>query len=91
MAGTASHVTIDHDEIRAWVEARGGRPAVVERTHDRAGSGLLRIDHPGDSGGASLEVIGWDEFFRIFEDSQLAFVCSDDPGSRFAKIIAREE
>jgi len=25
--------TTDHDEIREWAEARGGRPAAVRKTH----------------------------------------------------------
>ena len=31
MAGEAK-ATIDHDEIRKWAEARGGKPATVKRT-----------------------------------------------------------
>jgi hypothetical protein len=35
--------TQDHEVIRKWVEARDGRPTVVESTWDGE-SGLLRID-----------------------------------------------
>ena len=31
--------TTDHDEIRNWAEARGGRPAVVRSTHGKGGIG----------------------------------------------------
>lgn len=36
-----SKVTIHHDEIRRWAEARGGKPAVVK------GTDILRINFPG--------------------------------------------
>lgn len=29
-----SSTTTDHDEIKEWIEARGGRPVVVATTHD---------------------------------------------------------
>ena len=44
-------VTTDHDEIREWVEERGGHPAKVKGTE------LLRIDYPGFSGEDSLTEI----------------------------------
>ena len=83
-------MTIDHDEIREWVEARGGFPATVEGT-ERASeaAGLLRIDFPGYSGKNTLAPIDWDEFFEKFEESKLAFLYDDKPRSRFSKFIAR--
>ena len=41
-----SKVTTDHQEIREWVEERGGHPARVKG----GGGGLLRVDYPGFSG-----------------------------------------
>lgn len=32
----ASYTTTEHDVIRAWAEARGGRPATVSATEDSA-------------------------------------------------------
>lgn len=85
--------TIDHEEIRDWVESRGGRPAVVEGTHDIAGSGILRIDM--GEGEESLEEVSWQEFFRIFDENDLAFVYQevDEEGneSYFCKFVARNE
>ena len=49
MAGS-SHTTTDHDEIRKWAEARGGKPATVKRTESDGEAGVLRIDFPGYSG-----------------------------------------
>lgn len=43
------------EEIRKWVEQRGGKPATVKRTADHDDLGLLRIDFPGYSGEESFE------------------------------------
>ncbi len=80
--------TTDHDEIKAWAEARGGRPAKVDT--DGPG-GLLRIDFGAPD--ERLEEIGWDEFFEIFEENGLALLHQDktaDGGeSRFNKFVKR--
>lgn len=85
--------TIDHEEIREWVESRGGQPAVVEGTHDEFGSGILRIDF--GTAEESLEEMEWDEFFRVFDANDLAFVyqdaTEDGTESTFCKFIARSE
>ncbi|WP_437993169.1 hypothetical protein [Sorangium sp. So ce145] len=91
----ASHMTIDHDEIRAWVEARGGHPATVARTEKEGEPGVLRIDFPGYSGEDTLEEISWDDFFDKFESSNLAFVyqeakASGEP-SYFSKLVSRPD
>ena len=81
----------DHDEIRAWAEERGGRPARVKSTADKGGGGLLRFDF-GDKDDA-LEEIEWDEFFRIFEENDLALLEQDETAdgktSRFSKFVSR--
>jgi hypothetical protein len=83
-------VTIDHDEIREWVEARGGHPATVEGTERGSeAAGLLRIDFPGYSGEGTLMPIDWDEFFEKFEEERLAFLHDPKPRSRFNKFISR--
>lgn len=84
--------TTDHNEIRKWVEARGGRPTVVKGTEGRDGEGLLRIDfaEPDDK----LQPIEWEEFFRTFEDRKLAFLhqdrTADGKQSRFFKFVRRD-
>lgn len=86
--------TIDPEEIRQWVEDRGGHPARVKRTRGGRGPGIVRIDFPGFSGEDSLEAISWDEFFQIFEKSGLAFLHQDATKggrpSRFNKLVGRE-
>lgn len=89
-----SKVTTDHDEIRQWVEERGGHPARVKDTESKNSPGLLRIDYPGFSGEGSLEKITWDEFFTGFDENNLAFLYQDETKdgkqSRFSKLISRD-
>ena len=91
----AAKITTDHDEIRTWVEARGGTPAHVRHSSDRApGRGILRIDFPGLDAEESLETLGWDEWFRAFDEHRLAFLHEDDDENgddrRFNKIVSRD-
>ncbi|WP_182359988.1 hypothetical protein [Tomitella gaofuii] len=87
--------TTDHDKIRRWVEAHGGRPATAHGTGgDNAG--VLSIEFSGVSGGArqkGLEIIGWDDWFDKFDEADLAFLYqehqSDGSDSRFCRIIRR--
>ncbi len=93
MAGE-SQVTTNHDEIRQWVEARGGKPAAVKGTGDAEDPGLLRIDFPGVGREESLEEISWDEFFEKFEEKKLAFLYQEETKSgqesRFFKFVSRD-
>lgn len=88
MSDHDSHTTTDHDTIRRWAEDRKGRPAMVK--DDREG-GVLRIDFQEPE--EAFEPIGWDEFFRIFEDRKLAFLyqekTADGGTSRFGKFVER--
>ena len=89
-----SKLTTDHDEIRRWVEARGGTPARVRGTTRAGGSGLLRIDVPGFTGAGTLETISWDEWFAAFDEHELALVYQEEKKSgepsTFAKLVRRE-
>src|SRR5438128_408306 len=86
----SSKMTTDHDEIRAWAEARQGTPSCVRGTGDKGDVGLLRIDFPGFSGEDTLQPIGWDEFFEKFDEQGLAMVYSDEDQSRFNKLVRRD-
>lgn len=89
----SSQATINHDEIRAWAEERGGTPAVVRATHNKEDSGILRIDFGEPE--QNLEPVSWEEFFTIFDERGLAFLYQDetsDGGERsfFFKLVARD-
>jgi hypothetical protein len=93
MAGSDRHVTTDHDEIRRWVEERGGRPAEVASTATSGAAGILRIDFPDYGDDSALEEISWEDFFDKFEEKNLAFIyqdhLKDGKPSRFSKFVAR--
>ncbi|MGB7216881.1 MAG: hypothetical protein WBE98_17815 [Gammaproteobacteria bacterium] len=94
-AMSESKQTTDHDEIRRWVEERGGRPAHVKGTGGKDDAGLLRIEFPGydDEDDSDVEPIEWDEFFRKFDESRLAFLYqekkADGKPSTFNKFVRR--
>lgn len=81
--------TTDHDEIRAWVERRGGKPAHVKSTGKGDDVGVLRIDFPGYTGENTLEEISWEQFFEAFDENELAFLYQDEGDSRFNKLVSR--
>ena len=88
-----ARTTTDHDTIRKWTEARGGRPASVKATHKGEETGILRIDFPGRGDDDTLAAISWDEFFDKFERERLAFLYQDElkdgATSRFFKFVQR--
>lgn len=88
---STAKTTTNHDEIRKWVEKRGGHPALVSAT-ESSGGGLLRIDYdePGGNDDIRLRRIGWDEFFQIFDRNELAFLYDPDGNSRFSKFVEKE-
>ena len=91
---SSAKVTIDHDEIKQWVEERGGHPAHVKRGSSEEDLGILRIDFPGFSGEDSLERVEWDQWFEAFDENGLAFLHQDETAdgheSRFNKLVSRD-
>jgi hypothetical protein len=94
MARQTSKVTTDHEEIRRWVEARGGWPASVKGTGEDGDPGVIRIDFPGYSGEDTLEPISWDDWFRKFDEKDLAFLYQDRTAggeeSYFNELVSRD-
>ena len=91
-----SQMTTDHQKIRQWAEQRGGRPATVggtESTGEHAGILRLEFPHAANSNDENLEPISWDEFFRKFDEADLAFLYQDETKSgavsRFFKFVRR--
>lgn len=89
-----TETTTDHEHIKRWVEERDGHPARVQGTAVEGSSGVLLIDYPGYSSTQTLEAISWDEFFKGFEENELAFLYEDEKKagsqSRFSKLINRD-
>ena len=89
-------ITTDHNEIRKWAEARGGRPAAVRSTQSKDNTGIIRIEFPDASNARddALEEISWDEFFEKFDESELALLYQEETASgqrsNFNKLIGRE-
>ena len=84
----------DHDQIREWAEQRGGRPACVKGTGAKNDTGMIRLNFPGFSGEESLQEISWDEWFRQFDENNLALVVEEKTSrgqkSNFNKLVSRE-
>lgn len=81
--GMADRMTTDHEEIRRWVEAHGGRLATVHRTRngDPGALRIARIASPGGAGEESPEAISWAEWFRRIDENWLAFLDQDEKAS----------
>jgi hypothetical protein len=89
----SSKKTTNHDEIKAWVEERDGKPAVVAGTeNNQEAAGMLRIIFSRKSENR-LKEVDWDTFFRTFEKKNLAFLYQDktkeNKESRFFKFVER--
>ncbi len=76
-------ITINHAEIRDWVEKHQGQPAVIDSPEAGSEPIGIRIDFPGDTDEVLLaetqesKPVSWEDFFKIFEDKQLAFIYQD--------------
>lgn len=93
----------DHEAIRDWAAARAGFPAIVDTSAQSGIQPVLRIvfdeqayedqdqpERPQNAGG--YELVEWDEWFKIFDEEELALVVAKDaPGQResFHEIIRR--
>lgn len=90
----SAHAITDHDEIREWAEQRSARPACVKGTGRKGDTGMIRLDFPGYSGSGSLQSISWDDWFRQFDDNNLALLVQDSTSrgqrSNFNKLVSRD-
>jgi hypothetical protein len=94
MSKAKSKVTFDHDEIRRWAEERNAKPASVRGTGGGGDIGMIRLDFPGYSGEGSLEQISWEDWFKKFDERNLALLYQETTAggekSNFNKIVSRE-
>lgn len=76
-------ITIDHQEIKKWVEKHQGQPAIIDAIEAGSDEVGIRVDFPGIKDEAWLaeakpsEDTTWDVFFDIFEKKNLAFIYLD--------------
>jgi hypothetical protein len=93
----------DHEAIRDWAAARMGAPAIVDVSAESGIQPVLRLvfdqaayedqdrpERPQNAGG--VELVEWGEWFRIFDERQLALIVGKDvPGQRdsFHEIVRR--
>lgn len=94
----------DHEAIRDWAAARLGFPAIVDVSAAGGVQPMLRLvfdqaayqdqDRPERAQNAGgYELVEWDEWFKLFDELQLALVvAADQPGRRenFHEIIRRD-
>ncbi|UUP17482.1 hypothetical protein [Nitratireductor thuwali] len=92
----------DHDDIRNWAAARAGKPALADPAPGMPGEepvlliafgqqAYMDTDEGADPIGG-LQLVEWDEWFRLFDERELALVVSEDvPGQRdeFHEIVRR--
>lgn len=94
----------DREEIRDWAAARMGSPAISEASPSVGGDDPIlslvfdqasyqdqdRADAAIALGGR--EIVEWDEWFKIFNEKELALVVrEEEPGRKdsFHEIVAR--
>ncbi len=87
--------TTNHDEIRRWVEERGGKPACVRGTGGEGDPGVLRIEFPEYNPEVTekLAPMAWDEWFDAFDRNELALLVQEEVGgnrSYFNKLVRRD-
>lgn len=65
--------TRSHEVIKHWAGERKAKPATVPGTEHGKRPGVLRFNFPG-YGGEDLQEIGWDEWFKPFDERDLVFI-----------------
>jgi len=99
-----SKIMTNRDDIRQWVEARGGNPLLMDvpdgaqnRTILQLTFGQHALNADGNEGPdrvGGFRLVSWEEWFTALEEGGLALRVSDDPaGGNEAEFefVAREE
>ena len=102
---TETVLLTDHMAIRDWAAARSGFPAIVDISPQGGTQPMLRLvfdqrayqdqdqaERAANSGG--YELVEWDEWFKLFDESKLALIVGEDvPGRRdsFHQIVRRPD
>lgn len=80
--------TIDHKAIQTFAEEHKLKPARVKGTDEEGG--IIRLMQPSSkqSESENLEEISWNEWFKAFENNELALIYQGGDSS-FNKLIDR--
>jgi len=95
-----TRVLTDHEEIRDWAAARAGQPVLrtLGSSQDKPvlafafGQQAYQDTDRGWDEIGEVEIVEWDEWFRLFDERELALVVAEDvPGQReeFHEFIRR--
>lgn len=84
---TQGYVTIDHQQIKQWVHERRGWPAIkVNNSNGKVSDGVLSIGFNGCENVELLTPITWEEFFKKFDEQNLAFIYQDQDASGYLSL-----
>lgn len=85
--------TTNHDQIRRWVEDRGGSPSRTLGSEYGLDKGGLYIRFADEEPDVETKSIDWTEFFKLFDGFELAFLFRNrtpsGSQSRFYEFIDR--
>ena len=85
-----SKVMTNREEIRQWVEARGGYPMLMDTPDGTGSRTLLQLtfgqhalnsdtNEGPDRLNAGFQLSGWEDWFAALDENNLAIRVSDDP------------
>lgn len=84
-----AQVLNSRDDIRQWVEARGGYPMLMDVPEGTSNRTLLQLtfgqhalnsdNNEGPDRIGGFHLVSWEEWFAALEEGQLALRVSDDP------------
>lgn len=79
----AEKVTINHEEIQAWVEKHHGTAQLIDEIDATGDSVGIRIDFPGTKDDMLIDrekyrKATWEDWFKVFEQQNLAFGYDDE-------------
>ncbi|MFD2647815.1 hypothetical protein ACFSX5_08435 [Devosia albogilva] len=84
-----AQVLSSRDDIRQWVEARGGYPMLMDVPEGTSNRTLLQLtfgqhalnsdNNEGPDRIGGFHLVSWEEWFAALEEGQLALRVSDDP------------
>lgn len=81
--------TVDHDEIRRWIQLHHGAPARVPDTASVRAADVLLVDFIGARSGHYFDHISWADWFGWFDEHGLSFRYPRNRDSLAFQLIPR--